>query len=183
MKCNCFNITPADLENDHTLTLKLGTRCDSCPLLSIGVVADRRVIPDRRVKKREPKGRRKSDYFIEPSPELDVKNKIQPVLDDAPDIPVRNLMKPLGPNNSFTSPIYSKLKEQEVVNVHIKLNNGDSFFAKIYINRGERMQDLLNDSRDFIPIMKKNPVGNDRVAHSDTFMVIAKKNIVSIEER
>ena len=43
--------------------------------------------------------------------------------------------------------------DKKAVTVLITLMNGDSFFAKIFLDEFQRAQDALNDNRKFIPIV------------------------------
>lgn len=67
--------------------------------------------------------------------------------------------------------------------VLVKLTNQDDFFAVIYLDPDERLQDLMNDSRKFIPMLK-------HMQHRGTYdkdvyvlLVIHKDSIQSVEER
>ena len=57
--------------------------------------------------------------------------------------------------------------------VTMQLAGHDAFEGAVYVRPDERLMDLLNDDRKFIPV-----IGPD-----DEMMIIAKTNIVSIIER
>jgi len=40
------------------------------------------------------------------------------------------------------------------VKVYVRLFNGMNFWGYVYIKEGQRVQDLLNDDRKFIPVKK-----------------------------
>lgn len=64
-------------------------------------------------------------------------------------------------------------RSKSAVPVTLKLADQDAFDASVYLRYDERLIDLLNDDRAFIPIM--GPKGDP--------MIIAKTNITSIIER
>ena len=62
----------------------------------------------------------------------------------------------------------------------VKLSNGTTVRGFIYLEPSQRLQDLLNDSRDFIPIeiMSETPPHNKVIGQ----VVISKHFIVTAEE-
>ena len=64
-------------------------------------------------------------------------------------------------------------RSKSAVAVTLKLADQDAFDASVFLRYDERLIDLLNDERAFIPIM--GPKGDP--------MIIAKTNITSITER
>ena len=68
------------------------------------------------------------------------------------------------------------------VKVVVKLFTQEQFFGNIYLKDQQRLQDLLNDDRRFIPFekthMDRRP-GNEVVS---TNIVISKDAIASVEE-
>jgi len=74
-------------------------------------------------------------------------------------------------------------KEKHTKKVHITLKDGESFFAKLFLGDGERIQDVVNDSRTFLPVekhMQNRGRGNEDVWVT---MLIHKEFIISVEER
>jgi hypothetical protein len=71
--------------------------------------------------------------------------------------------------------------KQHKVKVHVHVTNEQSFFAYMYIAETQRMQDIVNDERTFLPFEK---MINEASYARDTykFVVINKANIISIEE-
>jgi len=70
----------------------------------------------------------------------------------------------------------------EELKVFVKLKSGDTFFAIIYITAGGRLQDLVNDRRAFLPMMRQM---NSRSPNSKDiwkFVVLNKDSIEFIEE-
>lgn len=71
----------------------------------------------------------------------------------------------------------------DTIKVFMTLVDGDAFFAKMFVPHGERLQDLMNDRRKFIPVerhMSNRGRGNEDVW---IMTVINKESIRSIEER
>lgn len=67
--------------------------------------------------------------------------------------------------------------------VKIKLNDGSSITAFIYLSRGQRVQDILNDDRMFIPILHKSKdVRSNCTEEEHVDMVLSKNAILSVEE-
>jgi len=67
--------------------------------------------------------------------------------------------------------------------VHVKLFTQEQFFAYLYVKDDERVQDLLNDDRKFLPLEKSF---DDRGRSNEdvyTHIVLNKDAIASIEER
>lgn len=62
----------------------------------------------------------------------------------------------------------------------VKMQDGSEYRGFVYALRGQRLQDLLNDSRDFIPIelVKDFHADTGTVGH----VLISKNFIISFEE-
>lgn len=62
----------------------------------------------------------------------------------------------------------------------VKMQDGSEYRGFVYARRGQRLQDLLNDSRDFIPIelVKDYHADTGTVGH----VIISKQFIISFEE-
>ena len=62
----------------------------------------------------------------------------------------------------------------------VKMQDGTEYRGFVYAHRGERLQDMLNDSRDFIPIelVKDYHPDTGTVGH----VLISKRFIISFEE-
>jgi hypothetical protein len=58
--------------------------------------------------------------------------------------------------------------------VSVQMHNGSRYRGNVYLPSNQRLQDLLNDTRSFIPIEQSFPNG--------TVTIVAKHFIVSIEE-
>lgn len=74
-------------------------------------------------------------------------------------------------------------KEVKILKVWVRLNNGEDFFARLFVNPTDRLQDLLNDDRKFLPMekhMQNRGRGNEDIW---VMTVIHKDSIMLIEER
>lgn len=62
----------------------------------------------------------------------------------------------------------------------VKMQDGTEYRGFVYAHRGERLQDLLNDGRDFIPIelVKDYHADTGTIGH----VLISKRFIISFEE-
>lgn len=62
----------------------------------------------------------------------------------------------------------------------IKMHDGSAYRGFVYAEKSQRLQDLLNDDRDFIPIQLVNdlPPYNKIIGT----VILAKRYIISIEE-
>lgn len=62
----------------------------------------------------------------------------------------------------------------------VKLQDGTEYRGFVYAHRGQRLQDLLNDGRDFIPIelVKDYHPDTGTIGH----VLISKRFIISFEE-
>ena len=69
------------------------------------------------------------------------------------------------------------------VKVVVKLFTHDSFFGHVYLEDSQRVQDLLNDERKFIPFEKTHVERGPNNSVSSTNIVISKDAIATIEER
>lgn len=66
----------------------------------------------------------------------------------------------------------------------VSLYTSERFFGHVYLDDGQRVQDLLNDERRFVPFEKSEVNKGPRDAEPVVFgIVINKDSIVSIEER
>ena len=72
-------------------------------------------------------------------------------------------------------------QEKEQVKVWIELSRGDPFIGKIYLASGERLQDLMNDDRKFIPVYKLTSTSAKNIENY-TMVILNKMCIVKIEE-
>jgi len=70
----------------------------------------------------------------------------------------------------------------KTLKVVVTLTDGRSYWANAFLEDSERLQDLLNDSRKFIPF---NVFIDERSTKADTYrlMIIHKDSITTIEER
>ena len=75
----------------------------------------------------------------------------------------------------------ANLKEVKKIYCRIKLTDGGAVLGFVYAESEARLQDLMNDSREFIPVqMVKNlPPPHNKVEGT---IVLAKRYIVSAEE-
>jgi len=71
----------------------------------------------------------------------------------------------------------------EEYKVFVTLKTGHKFFGKVYVKAGERVQDLLNDKRAFIPILKHMDDRGTKREDVWKLIVVNKTSIESIEER
>lgn len=78
--------------------------------------------------------------------------------------------------------IYDVHQKREI-NVWIELTKGEQFIGKIYLDNDERLQDLMNDNRIFIPTYKLS-AGSENSENLENYkMVILNKSaIIRIEE-
>jgi hypothetical protein len=71
----------------------------------------------------------------------------------------------------------------EKLKVHVFLRDGRSFWGHFYRKPGERMQDILNDERRFLPFER---LYQDRGRASEDIyrtIILAKDAISTVEER
>lgn len=70
----------------------------------------------------------------------------------------------------------------ETIKVFVKLTDGTDFFGQVYVHNGDRVQDLLNDKRQFLPIQRHF---HERGAGKDIWVTVCinKATIILIEER
>lgn len=63
---------------------------------------------------------------------------------------------------------------------NVKMHDGTTYRGFVYANRGQRLQDLLNDGRNFIPIelVKEYQAETSTIGH----VLISKRYIVSFKE-
>lgn len=67
--------------------------------------------------------------------------------------------------------------------VFIVLRDGESFFGNVFVNHGERVQDLLNDRRRFLPV-EKHMSNRGRGSEDKWAMTLINKDCIStVEER
>lgn len=75
------------------------------------------------------------------------------------------------------------MTEKREMKVLVKLTNEEDFFAVLYLEPDERLQDLLNDSRKFIPMLKHMQRRGTYDKDVYVLLVIHKDSIQSVEER
>jgi len=70
----------------------------------------------------------------------------------------------------------------KTLKVIVTLTDGRSYWANAFLEDSDRLQDLLNDNRKFIPF---NVFIDERSTKADTYrlMIIHKDSITTIEER
>ena len=74
----------------------------------------------------------------------------------------------------MTQPSSDPRKETNAILVSVLMHDGTRYRGYIYLPKEHRLQDLLNDSRAFIPL--------EQAANNDAVTIVAKRFIVSIEE-
>jgi len=75
---------------------------------------------------------------------------------------------------------------KECKRVNIKTKSMPAFVGYIYLSKDERLQDLLNDPRQFIPIqIISTDLNNPDLSDSASFktLIIQKTEIISIEDK
>jgi len=67
--------------------------------------------------------------------------------------------------------------------VYVRLFDGQTFYGRVFLKVGARLQDLMNDERKFIPIERQ--IQNPRRGEEDVWQlnVINKEAIILLEER
>jgi hypothetical protein len=65
--------------------------------------------------------------------------------------------------------------------VEVKLHDGERFFAWVYLEDDQRLQDLLNDSRSFIP-MNKNYIAHNSRDDKYRMTMVNKRDISLVHE-
>lgn len=73
--------------------------------------------------------------------------------------------------------------DKKAVTVLITLMNGDSFFAKIFLDEFQRAQDALNDNRKFIPVDKHMKSRTTHQGDIYALTMVHKDAIMTMEER
>lgn len=68
------------------------------------------------------------------------------------------------------------------VKVFIKLFTSEQFWGWVFLKDDERVQDLLNDDRKFIPFEKVHMERGPKSEVQTTTIVVSKDAIASIEE-
>lgn len=66
--------------------------------------------------------------------------------------------------------------------VYVRLTDGTDFFARVFVHNEDRVQDLLNDKRKFLPVQRHysdRGRGNEDVWST---VVLNKESIILIEE-
>jgi hypothetical protein len=71
---------------------------------------------------------------------------------------------------------------QDKVKVHVTLKNGQTFSGNAFIKSRERLQDILNDKRTFIPFEKLIEECSVKV-ETYKIIIVNKDSISSLEER
>lgn len=74
----------------------------------------------------------------------------------------------------MSEPFDHPLKDTQELFVTVRMFDGSSFRGFIYLQDHERLQDLLNDERQFIPVRVRSEKGD--------LAILAKRYIVSIDE-
>jgi len=69
------------------------------------------------------------------------------------------------------------------VKVWVRLFTQEQFIGNIYLEEGQRVQDLMNDDRKFIPFEKTHLERGPKNEVSTSNIVINKDALASIEER
>lgn len=71
----------------------------------------------------------------------------------------------------------------KIQSVYVRLFDGSTFFGRVFLEDGKRLQDLLNDERKFIPVEKQ--IQNPRRNEEDVWQmnVINKDSLILLEER
>jgi hypothetical protein len=64
--------------------------------------------------------------------------------------------------------------ETRAILVSVLMHDGSRYRGYIHLATNHRLQDLLNDTRDFIPV--------EQAASNEAVTIVAKRFIVSIEE-
>ena len=75
-----------------------------------------------------------------------------------------------------------KNESSKEVKVYVRLFNGMNFWGYVYIKEGQRVQDLLNDDRKFIPVKKledKKGIGTEDIYRN---ICLHKDGVHYIEE-
>ena len=75
-----------------------------------------------------------------------------------------------------------KVKENcSKVKVTVRLFSNESLCGYMYLQEGQRLQDLMNDDRMFIPLLKVDT----KIGYNDMYptVVINKQTIARLEER
>jgi len=68
------------------------------------------------------------------------------------------------------------------IKVVVRLFTQEQFFGNLYLGDGERVQDLMNDDRKFIPFEKTHMERGPKNQVTTSTIVISKEAIASIEE-
>jgi len=74
-------------------------------------------------------------------------------------------------------------KTQTKLKVYVKTFDGVTFWGYVFLNDNQRVQDLLNDDRKFIPFLKTHLERGPKNEVTSSSIVINKDAIVSIEEK
>lgn len=75
------------------------------------------------------------------------------------------------------------VKEVKPTKVHVKLTTGEDFFGEVFLHPDQRLQDLVNDERQFLPVKqyKTNRGRGNEDVRVDT--VVNKSILAILEER
>jgi hypothetical protein len=65
--------------------------------------------------------------------------------------------------------------EKNKMSVALTLSNGEMFYGSIFISPGDRLQDIMNDKRQFIPIYHSGE-------RKDKLVIVAKRYVILAEE-
>ena len=63
--------------------------------------------------------------------------------------------------------------------VFVKLSDGTDFFGVVYLAEDERLQDICNDMRRFLPIERKY---DNKAVTVTKLIMVSKQHLISIEE-
>jgi len=69
------------------------------------------------------------------------------------------------------------------IKVHVSLFTGETFWGYVYLKDDERVQDLMNDDRKFIPFKKVHLERGPKSQVTESNLVVNKDAIASLEER
>ena len=69
------------------------------------------------------------------------------------------------------------------IKVYVRLFDSTSFWGNVFVNKDQRLQDLLNDERKFIPIEKLDEQRGVKSEDAYVTVVLHKDGISYMEER
>ncbi|KEA62840.1 hypothetical protein ADIMK_2949 [Marinobacterium lacunae] len=71
--------------------------------------------------------------------------------------------------------ISNEKKEKSQIKVYVRMHDGTRSLGKVFLAEGERLQDIMNDDRIFIPVHVEEQKGTSLV-------MLAKRYIQQVEE-